>query len=135
MKNYEAKFNYLFRRQGGMCAIAYEYESIAMPTDLHHRCHNTKWRRKKFPLFLDSMLNLVGVSNHYHLKHPSWGKISDRRAGQYEMFLQTHPGICEFVNNPPDVGIDMNEHINAGGIMVPDDIEIYGQLTREGLFI
>jgi hypothetical protein len=67
-------------------------------TELHHRLHNTKVNKKKYPLFLNSMLNLMPVCNMYHLTNPSYGKITDYQADKYERFLERHPKICAFVN-------------------------------------
>lgn len=100
MKNYEAKYSYLNRRQGFNCAIAAIEGKAALVTDLHHKCHQAKWRHKKFPLFMDSLLNLVGVNNMYHLWKPQFEKISDMRAVKYEAFLSNpiHWKFREFVH-------------------------------------
>ena len=100
MDNFEAKWEYLVVHYGSYCPIAEENNRIAIVTDLHHLCHKTKWRIKKYPLFIHSMLNLRPVSNHWHLKYPSWGKITDFQAEKYERFLEKHKKISDFLNNP-----------------------------------
>ena len=105
MKNYEAKWEYLTNKHSYRCPIQKEKQGkdlfIEMfVQDLHHLCHNTKWRREKYPLFLDSILNLRPVSHNYHLRFGSWGKITDYQAEKYEKFLERHPKIAEWVNNP-----------------------------------
>ena len=113
MKNYEEKFNFLIRKYGIRCPIAAEKGGqVDIVTDLHHLCHNTKWRRKKFPLFIDSILNLRPVSNKHHLANGSWGKISDTKAEKYERFLNKHPGISNFVNNPIKNTTSDSHHID-----------------------
>jgi hypothetical protein len=84
-------------------------------TDLHHLCHNTKWRRKKFPLFLNSIFNLRPVSNSYHLAYPSWGKITDYQAEKYELFLRKHNIINYWVNNPTKDRYEDNRRDNNRG--------------------
>jgi hypothetical protein len=99
MKNYQDKFEYLANRCNWTCMIGWNKKKDIIPIDsLHHLCHNTKVNRKRYPLFIDSLLNLMPVSSHYHLKNPSYGKIMDRQAEKYERFLERHPKICEFVN-------------------------------------
>jgi len=99
--NYTQKWEYLIKKNGPYCPVQRDKGDESSPllcTDLHHRCHNTKWRLKKFPLFMNSLLNLLPVSNFFHLKYPSNNKITDFQAEKYERFLERHPKISEFVN-------------------------------------
>lgn len=99
MNNYQEKFEYLANRNNWRCPIALEKDAIAQVTDLHHyRVHNTKVNRKLYPLFIDSMLNLVAVNNAWHLKNPSWGREPYFEAEKYELFLSRHPKIDKFLN-------------------------------------
>jgi hypothetical protein len=118
IKNYEDKFEYIYERQKGRCAISnqtkkykknmlsamfhykFYYIGISKITELHHRCHKEKWRVKKFPLFIDSMLNLVGVNHWEHIKNPSALSITDVQAEKYEKFLEKdmHKKCRDFVN-------------------------------------
>ena len=103
IKWYENKWKYLVRKHGATCPIQQERNPEGkrhIVTDMHHLCHNTKWRREAFPLFLNSLLNFRPVSHAYHLKFGSWGKITDYQAQKYEKFLQRHPKIAEWVNCP-----------------------------------
>jgi len=101
--HYEKKFWYIYKHQSGRCVIG-SSENWILPMDaLHHKLHNTKVNRKKYPLFIHSILNLVGVFNALHLVRGSWGRITDIEAQKYEDFLIRHPNICNFVNNPPEV--------------------------------
>lgn len=101
--NYEKKFAYLLRRQGGCCPIAATKKRWAVtPTELHHRLHNLKWARKKFPLFIDSVWNLMAVCHWAHMEWPSYGKISYLEAERREAFLQRHPLIARAVNMEND---------------------------------
>lgn len=99
MKYYREKWEYLISKHSRFCPIAWQQEDILIPaTELHHLAHQTKWRRKKYPLFIDSLLNLRPVNNAWHLSNPSWGKISDFQAKKWERFLKRHKKACVFVN-------------------------------------
>ena len=99
MLYYEEKVEYLVNHYGPICPIAYEKKGRTDRVgELHHMLHNTKVNRKRFPLFINSLINLRPVSSVYHKLWPSWGKISDLQAMKYEKFLQKHKRICKFVN-------------------------------------
>ncbi len=108
MDNYQAKIVFLNIHQSGQCAIS-GIELFDSKPDLHHLTHNTKWRRKKFPLFLNSILNLRIVDHIQHLQNGSALKISDMQAEKYEKFLERHPRMSEFVNNPIIEGVEYYE--------------------------
>ena len=124
MRHRDRKFEYLAKRQGWTCPI---WELWALRTkgrrrklgrtirgpfgtirlvamggpqlsDLHHRLHNTKVNRRCFPLFIDSMLNLVAVSHAWHLQRPHYGRISEYTARRMERTLQRWPRARAFVN-------------------------------------
>ena len=99
--HYENKWNYLVKKHTNLCPIAWDRGNMrAQVEDLHHLCHPSEWRRRSFPLFLNSLLNLRPVNHSWHLKFGSWGKIHDLKAQQYERFLERHPAIAEWVNSP-----------------------------------
>ena len=96
MNNYDEKYNYLYRHQKGFCPICHNI--LTGIIEMHHKCHPSKWRRKKLPLFLNSLLNLVLLHKKCHTMRRSYAKISDYRADKYELFLQKHKKISNFVN-------------------------------------
>ena len=99
MKHYEEKLTYLLRKQKGLCYIAKAKGKIYPATELHHMLiHNTKTNKKKYPLLINSVWNLVAVSNKYHLMYPSFGRCSYLNANKIESFLQRHPMIAAAVN-------------------------------------
>ncbi len=101
MKNYESKMEWLGKKYNWNCPIAKKYDMIAYPTELHHsHIHNIKWARKKYPLYIDSIWNLLPVHNAWHLSHGSFGKWPERMVIRCEDFLQRHKKISEWVNNP-----------------------------------
>jgi hypothetical protein len=96
--NYERKFQYLWHHQHGRCPIAWSEGWFELPTELHHRAHRTKWARRRFPLFIDSVWNLMAVAHDWHMRYPSFGKISWLEAERREQFLERHPAIARAVN-------------------------------------
>ena len=98
MKNYHAKQFYLTRKQKGMCPIAKAHGETAAPQELHHRLHNTKINKRLYPLFIDSVWNLMAVDHDWHMMYGSFGKISVLEAEKREAFLERHPMIAAAVN-------------------------------------
>ena len=98
MTHYYEKYYYLLRRQDGFCPIAKMEGWADSPTELHHRLHNTKVNRRKYPLLIDSVWNLVAVAHWAHIKHPSWGKMTYLEAAKRQAFLERHPCIAAAVN-------------------------------------
>lgn len=80
-------------RQGGRCAICMAKGWDDAPiTELHHaRIHDTRPARKRYPLFVDSIFNVLGVSHGAHMAFPSFGKWPERRVALIERGLQRHP--------------------------------------------
>lgn len=69
-----------------------------MPHEIHHaRCHNTKVNRRRYPLFVDSLFNLVAVNHDWHMMYPSWGKWSERQVAWFERRLAASPDLCRKV--------------------------------------
>lgn len=99
MKNYSEKFAYIFKKQSGCCAIAKSKGKIAQMTELHHAgVNNSKVNRRLYPLFIDSVWNLIGVNHDYHLQSGSFGRISFLEAEKRERFLERHPVIAKKIN-------------------------------------
>ena len=96
---YEEKADLLYNKFHGLCQIAMSQDKIAPCTELHHyRVHNTKYNRKKFPLLVNSILNLIPVNHAYHMQKPSFGIITDHQAGLIERYLERNPSTNKFVN-------------------------------------
>lgn len=83
------------------CPIYFQLKDrYRTPDSLHHyRIHNTKINRKRYPLLIDSLLNLVPVYNAYHINNSSWRKITEYNADKIELFLFNHPKAERFVNH------------------------------------
>ena len=99
MDNYEDKLLYLLTHQKHECPICEHWLGLSQPIDLHHQFSNTKWGKKKYPLFINSVLNLVAVHSECHLNHCSL-RITDYNANRYEKFLECHKKSAIFVNSP-----------------------------------
>jgi len=99
---YEEKLKYLYDRQLGRCAISKVWLNDCAKVDLdHYRIRNKTHNRVKYPLLIDSILNLRAVSNDHHSGFTSKGKgWGDYRAWKLEGFLRRHPKIAQWVNNP-----------------------------------
>ena len=57
-------------------------------TDFHHRIHNTKGNRKKFPLFIQSPMNCVPLCRKCHDQYHWKFDIPERVAEVYEKWLE-----------------------------------------------
>lgn len=117
---YQTKFQYLTDRQKRKhkmvyCIITYnrsgKYKS---PDALHHYLvHDTKINRRRYPLLLDSLMNLLPVVNAYHIWNSSWGKISEFQADKVETFLFNHPKAHRFVNHLEPIKYFRGEEVNG----------------------
>ncbi len=102
--HYEEKFQYLLNKQDRekgfvYCPIMWDRNVYIQPDCLHHaKVHNTKINRKRYPLLIDSLLNLIPVWNAGHINCGSWGKISEYNADKIERFLKRHVKATRFVN-------------------------------------
>lgn len=103
----DRKFVYLAERQDWTCPIWRDLQTRVGQNQwlegrrvnaLHHRLHNRKENRRRFPLFIHSMLNLVAVNNYWHLLEPRWGEIALAAADRIEATLHRWPKACAFVN-------------------------------------
>ena len=103
--NYHSKLDYLYHRQRRCCAIALADQGgernfaalECLPTDLHHRLKNTKPNRRRFPLFVHSLLNLVAVCRKHHMEQPHFARVSLREAEHREATLKRWPKARAFV--------------------------------------
>jgi len=57
--------------------------------DFHHKLPNTSPNRKRFPLFLNSPFNCVGLCDECHEQYPHLYRISEIMAEVYEDWLNT----------------------------------------------
>ena len=99
IKNYEKKWAYLMRRQKSICPIAKAKKGWAeLPNELHHRHPRSELGKKKFPLFIDSLWNLMAVNHDFHMSWPSFAKIRWLEAEKRQKFLERHPDIAKKLN-------------------------------------
>lgn len=54
----------------------------------HHQLHNTKYYRLKYPLFIHSPFNCVGLCNNDHLNFHYLFEINENIAKVYEDYLR-----------------------------------------------
>jgi hypothetical protein len=97
IKNYEWKMEYLLKRQDYHCAICGMVFYMSK-IDLCHRAHRTKWRERKFPLFINSVFNMRAGHNTCNTTKLGALNISDLQAEQWERFLARHPNLARWGN-------------------------------------
>lgn len=122
IKNYNTKLDWLIKNQKYICSICNDYlnrrDINHFMIDLHHRLRNTQGNRKKYPLFMDSILNLEAVHHGCHINHHGkCGKMSLLQAELAEKYLRENEAIARFANNP------WNNEIND--LIIWEEIEIY----------
>jgi hypothetical protein len=65
---------------------------------LHHLMSKSKWAKRKYPLLIHSLLNLVLLHDKCHLNKVGGLRMSPYNADKREQFLQKHPRITRFLN-------------------------------------
>ena len=85
--NYNELFFYTFMLCKGRCPIAESKGDWAHPDQLHHRLHNERKNRIRFPLFIDSVFNVVAVNEKYHTENRNWRKYSVFAADKIEQYI------------------------------------------------
>ncbi len=98
MKNYDLKYDYLWRKQNGLCAITHEWLGFGVISMHHHHVANTRTNRKKFPLFVHSVLNLCLVDSNAHMSKPLPKRLPLKRVERIERGLQRHPSHAAKIN-------------------------------------
>jgi hypothetical protein len=93
--NYERKFGSLLIHQGGACPIARSQGVYAVPSELHHaRMHDKGWARKKYPLFIDSIANLMAVNHDFHMNRGSYGQWTETKVAWFEARMRNNPKLA-----------------------------------------
>ena len=76
----------IYEAQNGYCAR----EGCLRPIhSIHHKLHNTKYNRQRFPLFISSPLNGVGLCYEDHTNKSHLFKVTEKEARVYEEFLRS----------------------------------------------
>ena len=73
----------IFKAQNGFCA-----NCLNKILSFHHKLSNTKINQKKYPLFLQSPFNCVGLCDKCHRDFAYKYRISENLAEVYENYLQ-----------------------------------------------
>lgn len=63
-------------------------EGLEPITDFHHKLPNTKANRRRFPLFIHSPFNCVGLSRGTHTNKSHLYRVTIKEAEMYEKFLE-----------------------------------------------
>ena len=89
----------LIAHQGGGCAIAQAHGDWAAPTERHHaRIHDKRWVRARYPLFVDSVFNLMLVDHGQHMQHGGFGKWPEKKVEWYERRMRANPALAAWAN-------------------------------------
>ena len=72
--------------QYGYCATV---GCLNLIHSIHHKLHDTKYHRQKFPLFLSSPMNGVGLCYSCHTNYSHLYSISEKEAEVFEEFLRS----------------------------------------------
>lgn len=70
--------------QNDYCAMTGCYSPIH---SIHHKLKNTDYNRKKFPLFIHSIFNAIGLCFNCHKSYSHLFRVSDKLAEEYEKYL------------------------------------------------
>lgn len=69
--------------QNGYC-----FECLEPVHSIHHKLSNTKYNRERFPLFIHSPLNAIGLCENCHRNKAHSYRITESQAVIYEEFLK-----------------------------------------------
>lgn len=71
--------------QNGYCA---NYKCFNKIHSIHHKLHDTKYNREKFPCFINSIFNAVGLCESCHKNKQHLFRVTEKMAEIYEIFLE-----------------------------------------------
>ncbi|MHA1437931.1 MAG: hypothetical protein ACTSPD_10175 [Promethearchaeota archaeon] len=74
----------IYESQNGYCKVKGCHNSIH---SVHHKLHDTEYNRRKYPLFIDSPFNAVGLCEHHHTQKSHEWRVTDQEAKMYEEYL------------------------------------------------
>lgn len=101
MEAYERKVQMLYMLQHGRCAISGHKIGWMDNFQLHHaEIHNTRWARERWPLLVDSLLNLQLVEGNGHMTKPKPRpyKLSDEALDLLQSALETDREAADILN-------------------------------------
>ena len=93
MKDYDKKFNFLVRKQGGRCAITGEKFAVKWLIEIHHVIAKDKTNCKLYPNYIDCVWNLRLVSSGPHQNYPLPKKPGWLEVAVLDEIVRDYPGI------------------------------------------
>ena len=110
IKNYVEKAEYLYKYQGGLCSAC--NMPMKVKPDIAHWLSRTDDNIVKYPLYIDSILNISlqhNICNVGRLVPRGKEPQTDLMAGKIEKYLQQNPDVSEYVNNPCGTNFTLSE--------------------------
>ena len=93
MKDYDKKFNFLVRKQGGRCAITGEKFAMKWLIEMHHVVPKTRTNCARYRDYIDCVWNLRLVSSGPHQNYPLPKKPGWPEVALLDEIVRGHPGI------------------------------------------
>jgi len=76
----------IYEAQNGYCG----YEGCTNPChSCHHKLSDTKFNLKRYPIFLNSVLNGIYLCQYHHTNFAHLFRITEQMAEVYETFLRS----------------------------------------------
>ena len=75
----------IFESQHGKCRVLNCYEPIS---SIHHKLNNCVAHRKKYPLFIHSPQNAIGLCENCHTQNSHLFRVTEKEAEAYERWLE-----------------------------------------------
>lgn len=79
----------VYEMQNGYC---FTIGCINKIHSVHHKLQDTKYNEKKFPLFLNSVFNAIGLCYDCHKQKQHLYRVTEKIAEVYEEFLRKLKG-------------------------------------------
>jgi hypothetical protein len=93
MKDYDEKFYFLVRKQGGKCAITGKKFTCRWLIEMHHVVPKTRTNCHRYPDYIDCVWNLQLVSAGPHHSYPLPEKPGWPEVALLNEIVRDYPGI------------------------------------------
>ncbi len=94
ISDYQKKFNHLWKKQSGRCAVTGTLLVQGNKIDLHHIMAATKVNRKLYPAFIESVWNLALIYHDVHMSKAMPKACLEWRINLAEGLLEGRPDLA-----------------------------------------